>query len=151
MTAPAQLSLFFPPLNLALNGLSDEVGSLLAVLQNGVDAVKRAFREARRGLLVVDLFPAHSRNIDDITNCYKGYFTRYLLLQSSRYLISSKTSKRESDMTKNLTIGTAQITITGNGIFLRYMNTGSFLVGERDFSTETEAREFCRVRSLRVV
>lgn len=54
-------------------------------------------------------------------------------------------------MTKNLTIGTAQLTITGTGVFLRYMNTGSFLVGERDFATETEAREFCRARGVRVI
>ncbi len=99
MTEPAQLSLFFPALNLALHGLSDEVGSLLALVQNGVDTVNRALGKPSGGLLVVDLFPAHPRYIDDITNCYKGYFTRYLLLQSSRLLISSKTSKREQPMT----------------------------------------------------
>ncbi len=50
-----------------------------------------------------------------------------------------------------LTLGTAQITRTGNGYSLRYMNVGSFLVGERDFATEATAREFCRTRGLRII
>lgn len=45
------------------------------------------------GLLMVS-------NIDDITYCYKSQNKRYHLLQSSEYLISSKTSKRETQMTK---------------------------------------------------
>jgi hypothetical protein len=54
-------------------------------------------------------------------------------------------------MTK-LTLGTAQITIRSNGAAsLRYMNTGSFLVGERDCLSEQEARDFCRTRSIRII
>lgn len=54
-------------------------------------------------------------------------------------------------MTKTLTIGTAQITVTGSGVLLRYMNIGSFLLGEQSFATEAQAIEFCRIRSLRVL
>jgi len=52
----------------------------------------------------------------------------------------------------NLTLGTAQITTHSNGaVSLRYMNTGSFLVGERTCISEQEAREFCRARGIRVL
>lgn len=55
-------------------------------------------------------------------------------------------------MTKQLTLGTAQMTIRSNGtVFLRYMNVGSFLVGERLCLNEQEAREFCRERRIRVI
>ena len=43
-----------------------ELGAVFAVLKNGVDAVKRALREACRGLLVVDLLPTHGPKINDI-------------------------------------------------------------------------------------
>jgi hypothetical protein len=49
-----------------LHRLPNELGAIFAVLKNGVDAVKRALREARRGLLMVDLFPAHAGKINDI-------------------------------------------------------------------------------------
>lgn len=89
----------FPSFQFPLYRFADELCPPFLVLKDGIDAVKRSFWEARRGLLVVDLFPAHHRNIDDITNCYKGRFRRYLLLLSRRLLISSKTSKRETEMT----------------------------------------------------
>lgn len=55
-------------------------------------------------------------------------------------------------MTKQLTLGSAQMTIRSNGsVFLRYMNVGSFLVGERVCFDEAEAREFCRSRGIRVL
>lgn len=55
-------------------------------------------------------------------------------------------------MTQRLTLGTAQFTIRANGtVFIRYMNVGSFLVGERVEINETEAREFCRSRGIRVL
>lgn len=94
-----QLLLTFPTLKLPLHGLSNEVGALLAFVQNGVHSLKRALWQPCRDLLVIDAWPAHCRNIDDITNCYKGYFSRYHLLQSSPLLISSKTSKRREQMT----------------------------------------------------
>lgn len=55
-------------------------------------------------------------------------------------------------MTKQLTLGTAQFTIRQNGIVIvHYMNVGSFLVGEHLCLDETEAREFCRSRGIRVL
>lgn len=55
-------------------------------------------------------------------------------------------------MTKQLTLGTAQFTIRQNGtVFVRYMNVGSFLVGERVCLDVAEAREFCRSRGIRVL
>jgi hypothetical protein len=83
-----------PALYLPLYSLSDEVGTLFALVQNGVDALKRAFGKARRHLLVVDLLPAHGQRIDDITYCYKTQNSRYLLLRSSEYMISSNNWKR---------------------------------------------------------
>lgn len=51
-----------------------------------------------------------------------------------------------------LTLGTAQIEpVLNGGFLLRYMNSGSFLVGERFYGREEDAREFCRERKLRVV
>lgn len=80
----------FPPLQLAFYGFSDEVRTLLTIVQNRVHAVKGALREACRNLLVIDLFPTHTQIIDDITNCYKSRFCRYHLLRVSEYVISSK-------------------------------------------------------------
>jgi hypothetical protein len=78
-----------PALNLPLHSLSDEVGTLFALVKNGVDALKRALRKACRGLFVVDLFPAHPLIIDDITYCYKAKNKRYLLLRPCELMISS--------------------------------------------------------------
>jgi hypothetical protein len=54
------------PLQLPLDGLPNEVGSLLALRQGGVDALKRPLGEAGRHLLVVDLFSSHAHKINDI-------------------------------------------------------------------------------------
>lgn len=69
--------------------LPQEIGALLALGQNGVHAVNGARREPGWHLFLVDLLASHIRRIGDITNCYKGYFRRYLLLTAIRYLISS--------------------------------------------------------------
>jgi hypothetical protein len=76
-------------LQLTLNRLPNELGAALALVENCVNAVKRALGKARRGLFVVDLFPAHVQRIDDITYCYKAKNKRYLLLQSPELMISS--------------------------------------------------------------
>jgi hypothetical protein len=62
----------FTPLQLALDGLADQIGQLLAILQNRLHSLPGALWEPCRNLLMVDLFSAHWRNIDDITYCYKG-------------------------------------------------------------------------------
>jgi hypothetical protein len=92
--------MFFPALQFPLDRLANEVRALFALVQNGVDAVKRSLGEARRHLLMVDLFSAHALRIDDITNCYKPYFTRYHLFTSPLLMISSIHQQRETDMTK---------------------------------------------------
>jgi hypothetical protein len=69
----------FPALKLPLNSLSNEVRALFALVQDGIHTVQRALWQAGWDLLKIDLFSAHSRNIDDITNCYKGYFRGYHL------------------------------------------------------------------------
>lgn len=56
----------------------------------------------------------------------------------------------------NLTLGTAKITETKDGmIILNWMNQGSFLVGEQTFGNTrvgvTAALRFCRERGLRVI
>lgn len=86
-------------LQLPLYRLPDEIGAFFALIQNGVDAIKRALRKARRGLLVVDLFPAHASKIDDITKCYKAHFCGYHLLTFSGKVISSIPSERRRAMT----------------------------------------------------
>jgi hypothetical protein len=55
-------------------------------------------------------------------------------------------------MTK-LTLGTAQIIQSAKGsISLRYMNHGSFLIGEQTFGKDiNSALRFCRERGLRVI
>jgi hypothetical protein len=92
--------MLFSTLKLPLDGLSDEIGALLAIVQYGVHAVQRALWQAGRDLLMVDLFSAHALRIDDITNCYKPYFTRYHLFTSPLLMISSIHQQRETDMTK---------------------------------------------------
>lgn len=84
----------FPQFQEPFHGCPNEGRAVLVLLQNGVHAVKGALREACRRLLMVDLLSAHGRNIDDITNCYKGYFCRYHLLHSLGLLISSKHQQR---------------------------------------------------------
>ncbi len=61
---------------LPFNRFADEVCPPLIILKGVVNALKRAFREASRGLFVVDLgAPSdHDRRIDDITNYYKPSF-----------------------------------------------------------------------------
>lgn len=77
------------PLQLPLDGIPHQIGAVFALFQDGIHAVKRALRETGRHLLVVDLLSAHTHRIDDITNYYKSYFCRYLLLRSPNLLISS--------------------------------------------------------------
>lgn len=54
-----------------------------------------------------------------------------------------------------LTLGTAHISPRDNLLVLRFMNTGSFLVGEQLFSNSrlgwNAALRFCRERNLRVL
>lgn len=53
---------------------------------------------------------------------------------------------------KHLKPGQAQIIPVLNGGFdLRYMNEGSWLLGERDYGREADALQFCADRGLRVV
>ena len=54
-------------------------------------------------------------------------------------------------MRKTLTLGTARITIQPNHWLVEYMNSGSFLVGERTYSTLNDAEKFCRERELKVI
>lgn len=58
-------------------------------------------------------------------------------------------------MTRQLTLGTASITSHGDTILVRFMNSGSFLVGEQMFGNSragaTAALRFVRERGLRVV
>ena len=53
-----------------------------------------------------------------------------------------------------MTLGTAQITSRPGQVTVRYMNSGSFLVGEQTFGDSREgwnaALRFCRERGLRV-
>jgi hypothetical protein len=60
----------------------------------------------------------------------------------------------ESDMSKNLTLGTAEITEiteTNGAVFVRFMRQGSFLLGEQTFQNRQAALRFCRDRGLRIV
>jgi hypothetical protein len=52
---------------------------------------------------------------------------------------------------KPLTLATGQILPLKNGFLLRYLGHGSFIVGERLYSTEQAAREFCAARGIRVI
>lgn len=58
-------------------------------------------------------------------------------------------------MSTKLTLGTAQITEANGLVTVRYMNTGSFLVGEQAFGNShagwNAALRFIRERGLRVV
>ena len=60
-------------------------------------------------------------------------------------------------MTKQLTLGTAQITQNDEAgtITVRFMNMGSFVVGEQMFGNSRQganaALKFCRVNALRVL
>jgi hypothetical protein len=128
-----------------------ELGAVFAVLKNGVDAVKRAVREACRGLLVVDLLPTHASKIDDITYCYKPYFP----LASSGIGDIIYSSERRRAMTQHLTIGTAKITHQNGLVTVRFMRDGAFTVGTQLFGDCNKgwnaAFRFCRVNALRVL
>jgi hypothetical protein len=54
-------------------------------------------------------------------------------------------------MTKQLTLGTAAVTKTQTGFEVRWMNIGSFLVGEQTFGNLNHALRFVRERGLRVI
>lgn len=77
------------PLQLPLDGLPDEVRPALVLGQRLVDTGQSSFGEPAGGLLVVDLLSSHVPKIDDITNCYKGYFCGYHLLTDTKLVISS--------------------------------------------------------------
>lgn len=47
--------------------------------------------------------------------------------------------------------GQAQVRPIGGAFLLTYMNEGSWLVGERTYGREADAREFCSERGLRVI
>lgn len=64
----------FPPFQLPLDRLADEIRAPLFLFQDRINPVKRPLWETGRGLLMVYLASAHARKIDDITNCYKHYF-----------------------------------------------------------------------------
>ncbi len=53
--------------------------------------------------------------------------------------------------TTRLTLGTAHLIRTGTTFELRYMNVGSFLIGEQTFGNVNSALRFCRERGLRVI
>jgi hypothetical protein len=53
----------FPSFQFPLYRLSDEVGALFALIQDGIHAVKGALGKAGRELLEIDLFSAHFRKI----------------------------------------------------------------------------------------
>lgn len=50
-----------------------------------------------------------------------------------------------------LTLGTAAVTKSQMGFTVRWMNVGSFLVGEQTFGNINHALRFVRERGLRVV
>jgi hypothetical protein len=55
-------------------------------------------------------------------------------------------------MTKTLTLGTATLTQTSDGLFVaRWMDHGSFLVGQQMFGNINSALRFIRERGLPVV
>ena len=54
-------------------------------------------------------------------------------------------------MRKALTLATARITAQPTYWLLEYMNSGSFLVGERIYASLADAQEFCRDRRIRVI
>lgn len=83
-------------LQFPLYGFPQEVRSVLAVFQNGVDAVKRSLRKTGRRLFMVDLRASsgHGLTIDDITNYYKPSIYRYHLLRLPEFLISSNHQPR---------------------------------------------------------
>ena len=56
-----------------------------------------------------------------------------------------------TNMTKQLTLGTARITQQPNYTLLEFIGTGSWLLGERVCESLTEAQEFCRERRIRVI
>jgi hypothetical protein len=60
--------------------------------------------------------------------------------------------KTTNPRTTAMTLGTAKITTRNGHFIVTWMNVGNFLRCEpRAFRTETQAREFCRVRGLRIV
>jgi hypothetical protein len=54
-------------------------------------------------------------------------------------------------MLKPLTLATARITAQPTYWLLEFMNSGSFLVGERVYASLADAREFCRERHLKII
>ncbi len=141
----------FAPLQFSFHCLSDEVCTLFALVQNGVHALKGALRKAARNLLEIDLFSAHTRNIDDITNCYKPYFSRYQLLQSLYLMISSIHQTWRTQMT-TLTLGTAKIARQADGYWIvEFMGMGNWTVGRQVFGSFQPCLRFCRERALSVI
>ncbi len=52
---------------------------------------------------------------------------------------------------RKLTLATARITAQPKYWLLEFMTSGSFLIGERIYSTLEEAQQFCSERRLRVI
>ena len=53
----------FPALQLPLDSFPDEVRTLLAIGQRGIDPRQRSLGDARGGLFVIDLLPAHATGL----------------------------------------------------------------------------------------
>lgn len=98
-----ELQMTLTTLQFPLDSLPNEVGSLFPLVQDGINSGQRPLGESRRHLFVIDLLASHGLIIGDITKCYKPHFCRYHLLTLPEYLISSKTSERETDMAKACT------------------------------------------------
>jgi len=148
-----------PTLQFPLDRFPQEVGLPLPVLQDGPDALQGALREPGNGLFVVDLGASswHGGKISDITNYYKLQNRCYHLLTARELMISSFPSEQEMEMTKQLTLGTATLTQNDEAgtITVRFMNLGSFIVGQQIFGNSRQganaALRFCRERALQVI
>ena len=55
--------MLFAPFQFPLYRLSDEVGALFALVQDGIHALKGAIRETGWSLLEIDLFSTHDHKI----------------------------------------------------------------------------------------
>ncbi len=151
--------MLLPAPQLPFHGFSQEVGLPLSLVQDGLNSLEGSGGEPTNGLFVVDLGASsgHGGIIGAITNYYKPQNRCYHLLPISELLLSSIPSEQEMEMTKQLTLGTAQITQNEalGTITVRYMNMGSFLVGLQVFGNSRQganaALKFCRLNALRVI
>jgi hypothetical protein len=125
----------------------NELGTVFAVLKNGVDAVKRAVREACRGLLMVDLLPTHAAKIDDITYCYKPHFP----LASSGIGDIIYSSERRRAMTNLPTLSTrakkALDVLADGGKFVHRLERNGY-TGREQFAYRLIDNAGCIVRGV---